>query len=85
MKSSTLKTSAAFTGMAASIWFLSVQAQEAKRSQGALATTTNWLGCLVVGKPDSIDAIGKGPFPQCAQQFQLGLRSDGVVVWRLAK
>jgi hypothetical protein len=78
-------TAIAGLAVAASIWFLSVRAQETQRGQAARTITTNWLGCVVVGKPDSVDAIGQGPFPQCAQQFQLGLRSDGVVVWRSSK
>ena len=82
-----MKIAVGTTGLAAAgtIWLLSAHAQE-KRTQGGSGITTNWLGCVVVGKEDSIDAIGiGGPYPQCAQQFQLGLRSDGVVVWRLSK
>jgi hypothetical protein len=67
--------------MAASIWFYHAQAQENKQSA---AITTTWMGCVVVGKEDSHDAIALAPYPQCVQQFQLGLRSDGVVVWRPA-
>ena len=49
---------------------------------GATPVTTNWVGSLVVGKEDVIDRLAPGPHPQCESQVQLGLRSDGVVVWR---
>ena len=84
MRERILKMTGAALVTIAAIWLLSVNAQENKHNPGGPAITTNWLGCVVVGKEDSIDAIGQGPYPQCAQQFQLGLRSDGVVVWRLA-
>ena len=72
---------AAGLAMAASIWFLNAQAQENKHTA---ALTTNWIGLVVVGKEDAHDAIAPSPYPQCVPQFQLGLRSDGVVVWRPA-
>jgi hypothetical protein len=84
MRDRILKITGAAQVTIAAICLLSVSAQENKRNPGDPALTTNWLGCVVVGKVDSIDAIGQGLYPQCAQQFQLGLRSDGVVVWRLA-
>jgi hypothetical protein len=46
--------------------------------------TTNWVGCLVVGKNDPLDQIARGLFPTSVQQVQIGLRSDGVVIWRSA-
>ena len=85
MRDKLLKPTGAALATIGAIWLFSVHAQENRRNSGNLAITTNWLGSVVVGKPDSIDAIGQGPYPQCAQQFQLGLRSDGIVVWRLAK
>ena len=48
--------------------------------------STNWVGCIVVGKADTGDPIaGRGPFPQADSEIQLGLRSDGVVVWQKAQ
>jgi len=45
--------------------------------------TTNWLGSLVIGAEERLDTIaGRGPFPVCDRSVELGLRSDGVVVWR---
>lgn len=47
--------------------------------------TTNWMGYLVIGKHDTGDrfVIG-GPYPQAKSDIEIGLRSDGVVVWRKA-
>lgn len=44
--------------------------------------TTNWIGCLVAGKEDTLDRIAPGPNPAVVRQVEIGLRSDGVVVWR---
>jgi hypothetical protein len=45
--------------------------------------TTNWLGYLVVGQNDPIDSIAvDGLHPTVSRQVQIGLRSDGIVVWR---
>jgi len=47
--------------------------------------TTNWVGYLVVGQNDSIDSIAvDGPHPTVSRQVQIGLRSDGIVVWHQA-
>lgn len=44
---------------------------------------TNWVGCLVVGGNDTIDAIAVGgPHPTVKSEVEIGLRSDGVLVWR---
>jgi hypothetical protein len=58
------------------------KAQPANQSIGPV--TTNWVGCLVVGKNDPLDQIARGLFPSSVQQVQIGLRSDGVVIWRSA-
>jgi len=52
-------------------------------NQSTTSVTTNWVGCLVVGKKDPLDQMG-GIFPSPVQQVQIGLRSDGVVIWRSA-
>lgn len=45
--------------------------------------STNWVGYVVFGEKESIDSIaGHQPFPKADENLQLGLRSDGVVVWR---
>jgi RNA polymerase subunit RPABC4/transcription elongation factor Spt4 len=85
MRDQILKTAGAALVSVAAISLLSIHAQENRQNTGSSSLTTNWLGSVVVGKVDSADAIAQGPYPQCAQEFQLGLRSDGVVVWRRAK
>jgi hypothetical protein len=46
--------------------------------------TVQWLGYVMVGK-DSIDPYGYPPEPAVVKGAELGLRSDGVVVWRERK
>ena len=58
------------------IWVIAAHAQPAK--------DIKWIGCLVVGQGDPIDQIARGPFPTTVHQVEIGLRSDGVVVWRNA-
>jgi hypothetical protein len=58
------------------------QAQGNKNS----VLTTNWVGYLVIGEQDSGDPIaGHRPFPKADQNIQMGLRSDGVVIWRRSR
>jgi hypothetical protein len=46
---------------------------------------TNWVGGLVIGKKEIGDRIaGNRLFPQTDAEIEIGLRSDGVVVWRKA-
>jgi hypothetical protein len=54
----------------------------AQAPSSAASMTTNWIGNLVVGKEDTTDRIARGPFPTTVRQVEIGLRSDGVVVWR---
>jgi hypothetical protein len=58
-----------------------IKAQPAAVRSGSPLMTTNWIGCLVVGKTDSIDQIAHSPCPTAVQQVEIGLRSDGVVIW----
>ena len=44
--------------------------------------TTNWTGCLVVGKADPMDKISGELYPTTDLKVEIGLRGDGVVVWR---
>src|ERR1044071_2498892 len=44
--------------------------------------STNWVGFGVFGREDSVDRIGRGAYPAVDAQVQIGLRSDGLVVWR---
>ena len=63
-------------------WIIGLHAQTAQNKPGAPALTTNWIGCVVVGQEDRMDPIARGPTPKTVPQVQIGLRSDGVVVWR---
>ncbi len=69
----------------------SLRAQPNTNPSRPFVLTTNWLGYLVAGqdwtKAQLVDRMpGAGPkvVPQAIPQFQIGLRSDGVVVWRAA-
>jgi len=63
-----------------SVSILGVRAQQ---STGSTTTVrTNWIGGLVAGRNDTFDRISKGPYPTIVRQVEIGLRSDGVVVWR---
>ena len=46
--------------------------------------TTNWVGYLVAGQGDTMDRITPHPSPTIVRQVEIGLRSDGIVVWRAA-
>ena len=49
-------------------------------------TDTNWVGFLVIGQEEKGDPIaGNGPFPKADNRIEIGLRKDGVVVWRKAQ
>jgi hypothetical protein len=59
---------------------------QAQGKGGTPPLSTNWVGCIVVGKAETGDPIGgRRPFPQADSEIQLGLRSDGVVVWQKAR
>lgn len=56
------------------------------QEKAAAQLSTNWVGGLVVGKKELGDPIaGRGLFPQVDGDVEIGLRSDGVVVWRKAQ
>jgi len=64
------------------VWVAVTRAQPAAGAPKSSLMTTNWIGCLVVGKSDFVDNMARGLHPTTVQQVQIGLRSDGVVVWR---
>ena len=64
------------------VWTAGTRAQSAGGAPNCSLITTNWIGCLVVGKGDPIDKMARGAYPTTMDQVQIGLRSDGVVVWR---
>ncbi len=66
-----------------SAYFAGVRGQQSSTKSAAPPATTNWTGYLVVGRNDTTDAIAiGGPHPTVARHVEIGLRSDGVVVWR---
>ena len=66
-------------------WIAGTRAQSVAGGASPSVVMTNWIGCLVVGKNDHVDAMARGLFPAAVQQVEVGLRSDGVVVWRPAE
>ena len=82
MKRKVLTFSGAAMALAVSFWLLVINAQPNPKNPGTGTPSTNWVGYLVLGEEDSIDHISRGPHPAAKEDIQLGLRSDGVVVWR---
>lgn len=57
-------------------------AQPSGNKSSVASPTTKWVGVMVVGKDDALDRIAPGPHPTVVHEVEIGLRSDGVVVWR---
>jgi len=78
------------TGLAAALvavgsaCIFGVHAQQNPSKSYPSTVSTNWMGYLVVGQDDSLDRISGTPSPTTIRQVEIGLRSDGVVVWREA-
>ena len=83
-----IRTSAiAATGIAilSLAYIAGLHAQQSPLSSATPQLTTNWVGRLVVGKNDTIDAITIGGLhPTISPEVEIGLRSDGVLIWRKA-
>ena len=74
---------AVFAVVLASMVAFSVVGIHAQQNQSSPASVrTNWVGYLVTGSELAIDRISPGPYPKADRQIEIGLRSDGVVVWR---
>lgn len=82
MKAKLLKIAALILGLATLIYIVRIHAQTVTGQSASV--TTNWVGCLVVGKDEPIDRLARGPFPTSLDRVEIGLRSDGIVVWRNA-
>jgi hypothetical protein len=84
MKANALKIVGLAIALAAfgAVCIVGTHAQQTPASSSLL--TTSWTGCLVVGKEDTMDNIARGPHPTTVREVEIGLRSDGVVVWRNA-
>jgi len=86
MKTNVLKTSifSAAIILVGSSYIAGLHAQQSPKTS-ATAATTNWIGKLVVGRNDTVDAIAiGGPHPTVDRQVEIGLRSDGILMWRQA-
>jgi hypothetical protein len=63
-------------------YFAGIYAQQVSNESSA-PPTTNWTGYLVVGTDETIDHMPlQQAHPKTVAQVEIGLRSDGVVVWR---
>jgi hypothetical protein len=67
-----------------SICIIGLRAQQTAGNPSSSPVTTNWVGYLVAGQSDTYDRIAATPSPTIVRQVEIGLRSDGVVVWRQA-
>lgn len=67
-----------------SLGIIEIHAQQKAGNARSPALGTNWVGYLVAGRRDSTDPISTSPFPSIVGQVEIGLRSDGVVIWRKA-
>jgi hypothetical protein len=59
-----------------------LKAQQNKSHSSRPSMATNWIGYVVFGTEDSLDQITRGAYPRADPQVEIGLRSDGMVVWR---
>jgi hypothetical protein len=59
-----------------------LRAQQAGKNSRISGATTNWVGFLVVGQRDMADQITPTASPTVNRQVEIGLRGDGVIVWR---
>ena len=85
MKSTFLGITAAAIALVALglAYFLGTHAQQTTNEPSAYLLTTNWTGYLVVGTDETLDAMPlRKPYPKAVPQVEIGLRSDGVIVWR---
>lgn len=76
MRTKFLKSTAMTAGVATGAYILGIRAQS---TPAPASITTDWIGCLVAGKDDSLDRLARGPFPTAVGSIEIGLRSDGVV------
>ena len=62
-------------------WAATSAQQEAGRANRS-NVITNWVGYLVAGRMDTADRMTSFPAPTTIRGIEIGLRSDGTVVWR---
>jgi hypothetical protein len=79
MTNKVLKSAGLTVALAAfgAVCMMSIKAQQDK------SLPINWIRCVVSGRQNNIDPrILPGISPTADQRVELGLRSDGIVVWR---
>jgi hypothetical protein len=64
------------------VYVAGIKAQQNGNSSSSPSMATNWIGYVVFGKDDSLDQIARGAYPTADRRVEIGLRSDGIVVWR---
>jgi hypothetical protein len=71
----------------ASTIVVTIHARQGAPGSPLTRVTTNWIGYVVIGESSSIDGMPgtTKPLPKAITHLELGLRSDGVVVWRSAR
>jgi hypothetical protein len=86
MRASFAKIAGATVALLALGWVcvIGIRAQQTASNSGSSTITTNWIGYLVSGGTDTLDRITPSPSPRVVRQIEIGLRSDGVVIWREA-
>ncbi len=64
-------------------YVLGIHAQQTPNHTSSSLLKTNWTGYLVVGRDETIDRMPlREPYPKALTEVEIGLRSDGVMVWR---
>ncbi len=84
MKKNFLKIAGLAVALAAlgSFCVVGIKAQLNKSQSSTPSTATNWIGYVVFGTEASSDHMPLGTYPTADRRMEIGLRSDGVVVWR---
>ena len=86
MKTKRLNVAALFAALIVGVVICAWPGLQAQEKVAPEQLSTNWIGGLVVGKKEKGDPIaGRGLFPQVEGDVEIGLRSDGVVIWRRAQ
>jgi hypothetical protein len=86
MKTTFLKIAGLAIALAAfgAVHNIGIHAQQTTGKSNHSPATTNWVGCLVVGQKNSFDQMTSDPYPTTVRRVEIGLRSDGIVVWQEA-
>ncbi len=84
MKKKFLKIAVAAIALAVfgSLRVVGISAQQNEGKSSTPSLSTNWIGFVVFGKEESLDKITRQAYPTADRQVEIGLRSDGIVVWR---